>query len=698
MEHHSVGKTVDELGAEGFLHLCEHRLTTTHIACETDVGLRGILSSGIRGHDEDDVAEVSLLTLVVGKSGIVHHLEQDVVDVAVCLLYLVEQKHAVGRFADSVGELSTVLVAHIACRRANEFGNGMLLGVFGHIEAHQLDAQLAGEDACHLGLAHSRRSYEEERRHRLVVVDESCLRHHHGFHHLVDGCVLTIDLVEHSLAQRCQGRVVFVLDGGSVYLAHLGENLLNDGLGDIRALAVGRMHLKIGAGLIHEVDGLVGQEAVADVLVAGPHRIFEGVLAIGDAMIDIVLMLQPLENLDGFVDGRLLDVDLLETAHDALALRHVAVVLLVGSGTNEADVASLEILLEHVGGIRSAIRASSGSYHVVNLVDIDDDIALLGSSVHHHLDAFLEVATILRSGKHLSDVHAVDAGSLEAVGHLILVDEFGKSEDEGCLSHTRLAHVQRIVFLGTAEHLYGAVEFFLAADERIVLVYLVGDAGDELMPVGGMAFSGLPAFRVIILIVVDAVVFIVVIVVIIPEVAVITVFVIIIEVGASAFYKCPHLVHQLFIAETAFALIRQQGREFAKLFHFRIFLIGKLFAYESGELLALLTDVLVDEIRSLSVGKSQHGCEEMSHIELNTCSASQVDQIGRAVHRLEKHRRLGLHMREFFGNALLLLKPRVEFLTHGLLVDLHPAHDTDNLGMVDDAQQQMLGHEKLVMV
>jgi len=56
--------------------------------------------------------------------------------------------------------------------------------------------------------------------------------------------------------------------------------------------------------------------------------------------------------------------------------------------------------------------------------------------------------------------------------------------------------VQRIVFLGTAEHLYGAVEFFLAADERIVLVYLVGDAGDELMPVGGMAFSGLPAFRV----------------------------------------------------------------------------------------------------------------------------------------------------------------------------------------------------------
>ena len=55
-------------------------------------------------------------------------------------------------------------------------------------------------------------------------------------------------------------------------------------------------------------------------------------------------------------------------------------------------------------------------------------------------------------------------------------------------------------------------------------------------------------------------------------------------------------------------------------------------------------------------------------------------------------------MREFFGNTLLLLKPRVEFLTHGLVVDLHPAHDTGNLGMVDDAQQQMLGHEKLVMV
>ncbi len=216
-------------GLEGFLHLCQHRLATGNITCRNlHLAWDAYCAPGIGGHHEDYVSEVCLLTLVIGQSGIVHHLEQDVVDVAMRLLNLIEQEHAVWCLADGIGQMSAVLIAHVSGWRTDEFSHGMLLGVFTHIEAHQLDAELLSQDTDHLGLTHSRRSHEEQRSHRLVIVHQSCLRHHHSLNHLIHSLVLTIDLVEYALAERSQGIIVFILDGSRIYLADLGKNLLDD--------------------------------------------------------------------------------------------------------------------------------------------------------------------------------------------------------------------------------------------------------------------------------------------------------------------------------------------------------------------------------------------------------------------------------------------------------------------------------------
>ena len=120
------------------------------------------MCSRIGGHDEYDVAEVGLSAFVVGESGIVHYLQQNVVDVLVCLLNLVEQQYGVGRLAYGVGQQSAVLVPHVARRRAYELGYGMLLGVFAHVEANQLDAQLLGKYPCHFRLAYTSWSDKEQ--------------------------------------------------------------------------------------------------------------------------------------------------------------------------------------------------------------------------------------------------------------------------------------------------------------------------------------------------------------------------------------------------------------------------------------------------------------------------------------------------------------------------------------------------------
>ena len=265
------------------------------------------------------------------------------------------------------------------------------------------------------------------------------------------------------------------------------------------------MHLQISTRLIHQVDGLIRQTAVADVFGTGTDGIFQGVLAISHVVELIIFILQTLEDFDCLLLGRFLDINLLEPAHDALALSHVAVEFLIGGGTDEPDIACLQVLLQHIGSIRSAIRATTGTYHIMNLIDIDDGVAFLGGSLHHHLDAFLKVAAILGTGKHLSHIHTVDAGSLETIRNLILIDEFGEAINQGGLAYTRLTDVKRIVLLCTTEHLDGSIQLLLSADERIMLFHLIRDTGNQLMPILRLSASAF-LFVVIIIIVIIVVI------------------------------------------------------------------------------------------------------------------------------------------------------------------------------------------------
>ena len=140
VEDNDVGEAVDELGLERLLHCGEHGVAARHAARESDAGARGVLRSGVGGHDDDGVAEVGTLAVVVGERGVVHHLQEDVEDVGVRLFYLVEEQHAVGRLAHGCREQSAVFVAHVSCRRTDELRHGVLLGVLAHVEAHELHA------------------------------------------------------------------------------------------------------------------------------------------------------------------------------------------------------------------------------------------------------------------------------------------------------------------------------------------------------------------------------------------------------------------------------------------------------------------------------------------------------------------------------------------------------------------------------
>ena len=243
------------------------------------------------------------------------------------------------------------------------------------------------------------------------------------------------------------------------------------------------MRLAIGASLVDEVDGLVGQKAVTDVARSLAHGKLHGTRSELHSVELLVARTQSFEYAHGVVDRRFGNVYLLESAHQRLLACYIAVVFVVSGGADEAYLAAFEVGLEHVGGIERSVAARTARpNHIVYLVYVEYGVTFGGESFHHLLDALLEVAAELRPGYHRSHVHHVYARLFEAVGHVATGYACSQSVHQSCLADTSFADVQRIVLVLAAEHLDGAFQLGVASDERIVLGVGVGYARHKFAP------------------------------------------------------------------------------------------------------------------------------------------------------------------------------------------------------------------------
>ena len=95
-------QAVAELGAEQLLDVL-HRIRRVILRRKPHAGTGETLSAGVGGHDNNDVAEIGLASVVVGQRAVVHHLQQQVEHVRVRLLDLIHQQHGVRMFGDGLG-------------------------------------------------------------------------------------------------------------------------------------------------------------------------------------------------------------------------------------------------------------------------------------------------------------------------------------------------------------------------------------------------------------------------------------------------------------------------------------------------------------------------------------------------------------------------------------------------------------------
>ncbi len=226
---------------------------------------------------------------------------------------------------------------------------------------------------------------------------------------------------------------------------------------------------QLAGGFVHQVDGLVGQEAVGDVALGEHGRRHQGRVLDPDPVVHLVALLEPPQDGDGVFHRRLSDQHGLEAPFESGVLFHVLAVFVEGGRSHYPQFAPGQHGFEHVGGIDRALGAAR-THDGVHLVDEGDDLAFgIGDLLEHRLQALLELAAVLGSGHHGPDVKGHHALVLEALRYVAGHDALGQPLGDGRLAHARLADEDGVVLGPAAEHLDHATDLVVAPDHRVEL-------------------------------------------------------------------------------------------------------------------------------------------------------------------------------------------------------------------------------------
>ncbi len=254
-------------------------------------------------------------------------------------------------------------------------------------------------------------------------------------------------------------RVLHLLDGDADAAVDLAE-----------LFAVARLaQLGARAGLVDEIDRLVGQEPIGDVAARLVHRGLDGFARVLDVVERLVPILHAEQNLDRLALGRRIDLDGLEAALERTILFDVLAVFGRRRRADAADLAARQRRLQDVGRVERAFGRTR-AHQRVQLVDEHDDVRVVRELLHDRLEALFELPAILRARDDQRNVQRENALVGQEVRHVAVDDLLRQPFDDRRLADAGLADEHGVVLGAAAEHLLHALELVVAPDQRVELV------------------------------------------------------------------------------------------------------------------------------------------------------------------------------------------------------------------------------------
>ena len=198
-------------------------------------------------------------------------------------------------------------------------------------------------------------------------------------------------------------------------------------------------------------------------------------------MVLLVGGLEPAQDLDRVVDRRLVDVDFLEPAHQCAILLKVRAVFLVGGRADGPQLAPGQRRLKQVRGVHGPAGRRTRTDYGVDFVDEQNGAVKGVDFLDHGLEAFLEITAVSRPGQQCAHIQRENGRILQDIGYVAVDDLLGQPFGDGCLTDAGVTDVKRVVLGATAQHLDGALDLKVAADQRVDLA--LARAGVEVAAV-----------------------------------------------------------------------------------------------------------------------------------------------------------------------------------------------------------------------
>ena len=183
---HAVQELRPEMTAQFAQYLVLHGLAGRGRVLRVQEVLLDDRGADVGSEDHHRVLEVHGAPLTIGEPPVVQHLQQQIEDVVVGLLNFVEEHHRIRPTAHRLAQVPPFFVADVSGRRAHQSGHGVLLHVFGHVDAHHgliVVEEKLGQGPCQLGLSDAGGAEEDERPDWTTRITQARTSPPHGIGH-----------------------------------------------------------------------------------------------------------------------------------------------------------------------------------------------------------------------------------------------------------------------------------------------------------------------------------------------------------------------------------------------------------------------------------------------------------------------------------------------------------------------------------